>query len=82
MIGIAELAKIDVDPDVVRIGACARHTAFHTPAIPGLTGALLRMLVHYIAHYPIRVSGTTSAPNALSLHANAINDMCGRALKG
>ena len=56
--GIAELGKIDVDPNVVRIGACARHAAFQTDAIPGPTGALLRMVVRYIAHYPIRVRGT------------------------
>src|ERR1035438_3987084 len=55
--GIAELGKIDVGPDIVRIRACARHAAFHTDAIPGPTGALLRMVVRYIAHYPIRVRG-------------------------
>jgi carbon-monoxide dehydrogenase medium subunit len=56
--GIADLGKIDVDPDVVRIGACVRHAAFHTDAIPGPTGVLLRKVVRYIAHYPIRVRGT------------------------
>jgi carbon-monoxide dehydrogenase medium subunit len=56
--GIAELAKIDIGPEVLRIPACVRHATFQGDAVHGPTGALLRKVVHYIAHYPIRVRGT------------------------
>lgn len=56
--GIAELGKVTVDGDAIRIGACVRHAYFETADIPGPTGALLRKVVRHIAHYPIRTRGT------------------------
>src|ERR1035437_6862721 len=56
--GISELAKLTVSGGVVTIGACVRHAAFESDALPGATGALLRKVVQNIAHYPIRVRGT------------------------
>jgi carbon-monoxide dehydrogenase medium subunit len=55
---IEELCQITVEGRMVRIGACVRHAAFETNTIPGPTGALLRNVVHNIAHYPIRTRGT------------------------
>jgi carbon-monoxide dehydrogenase medium subunit len=56
--GIAELASISVKDGVLTIGACVRHAAFESEAVPGPTGALLRKVVRHIAHHPIRTRGT------------------------
>ena len=56
--GIAELAALTATDDVIKIGACVRHSAFEGDALPGITGALLRKVVQNIAHYPIRTRGT------------------------
>jgi carbon-monoxide dehydrogenase medium subunit len=57
--GIASLASIVVDDNVVRIGACVRHAAFGLPeAVPGPTGVLLSKVMRNIAHPPIRARGT------------------------
>jgi len=56
--GIAELAKLTANDGVITIGACVRHAAFESEALPGATGALLRKVVQNIAHYPIRTRGT------------------------
>jgi carbon-monoxide dehydrogenase medium subunit len=56
--GIAELARLSVNDDVLTIGACVRHAAFESEAVPGPTGALLREVVRHIAHHPIRTRGT------------------------
>jgi carbon-monoxide dehydrogenase medium subunit len=56
--GIAELAALQATSDLVSIGACVRHAAFESDALPGATGALLRKVVENIAHYPIRTRGT------------------------
>lgn len=56
--GIAELAALTVDGNTLKIGACVRHAAFDSDTVPGATGALLRKVVHNIAHYPIRTRGT------------------------
>ena len=55
---IPELSKLSVNDSVVRIGATVRHAAFEGDAVKGETGALLRKVVHNIAHYPIRTRGT------------------------
>ena len=55
---IEELGKIACDGDVLRIGACVRHAAFHKPVVEGPLGALLAHVARHIAHYPIRVRGT------------------------
>jgi carbon-monoxide dehydrogenase medium subunit len=56
--GIAELAKLSVEGEVIRIGACVRHAAFDSDALTGSTGGLLREVVRNVAHYPIRTRGT------------------------
>ena len=57
--GIADLNRIDVDGDRVRIGAGVRHAAFEAAgAVPGVTGVWLGRAVRHIAHYPIRTRGT------------------------
>ena len=56
--GIAELAGMSVNDGVLTIGACVRHAAFESEAVPGATGALLRKVVRHIAHHPIRTRGT------------------------
>jgi carbon-monoxide dehydrogenase medium subunit len=56
--GIAELARLSVKDSVLTIGACVRHAAFESDALPGPTGALLRKVVRHIAHHPIRTRGT------------------------
>jgi aerobic carbon-monoxide dehydrogenase medium subunit len=56
--GLVELSHLAIEADVVRIGACVRHAAFHGNGVPGPTGRLLRDVVRYIGHYPIRVRGT------------------------
>ena len=56
--GIAELATLKVEGDTLHIGACVRHAAFDSDTVSGATGALLRKVVHNIAHYPIRTRGT------------------------
>lgn len=57
--GIAELNRIDIEGDIVRIGAGVRHAAFEAAgAVPGATGVWLGRVVRHIAHYPIRTRGT------------------------
>jgi aerobic carbon-monoxide dehydrogenase medium subunit len=56
--GVAELASLSVKDGVLAIGACVRHAAFDSGAVPGPTGALLRKVVRHIAHHPIRTRGT------------------------
>jgi carbon-monoxide dehydrogenase medium subunit len=56
--GIRELEGVTVNNDSLRIGACARHAYFESDQIPGRLGGLLREVVRFIAHYPIRQRGT------------------------
>lgn len=56
--GIDELGVVSMNGSVISIGACVRHAAFEGVAVKGVTGALLRKVVHNIAHYPIRTRGT------------------------
>lgn len=55
---VAGLDRLAVDGNVLSIGACVRHAAFHHPAVAGPTGALLAAVAAHIAHYPIRMRGT------------------------
>src|SRR5215468_6866475 len=71
--GIAELSRIAVEDGVLSIGACVRHAAFDTDAVPGTTGALLRKVVRNIAHYPIRTRGTFGGSIA---HADPASEWC------
>jgi aerobic carbon-monoxide dehydrogenase medium subunit len=56
--GIGELEGVSIDGDSLRIGACTRHAYFESDEIPGRLGVLLRKVVRFIAHYPIRQRGT------------------------
>src|SRR5215469_1127385 len=71
--GIAELSRIAVEDGVLSIGACVRHAAFDTDAVPGPTGALLRKVVRNVAHYPIRTRGTFCGSIA---HADPASEWC------
>ena len=70
---IEELGKIARDGDVLRIGACVRHAAFHRPVVEGPLGALLAQVARHIAHYPIRVRGTFCGSLA---HADPASEWC------
>jgi aerobic carbon-monoxide dehydrogenase medium subunit len=56
--GIRELDGVSIAGDRLRIGACTRHAYFESDKIPGRLGDLLRKVVRFIAHYPIRRRGT------------------------
>jgi carbon-monoxide dehydrogenase medium subunit len=56
--GVDEFSQVRVEDDVLVIGACVRHAAFHVPVEPGPLGRLLVRVVHDIAHDPIRQRGT------------------------
>jgi carbon-monoxide dehydrogenase medium subunit len=56
--GIRELDRVVINGDRLRIGACTRHAYFESDKIPGRLGDLLRKVVRFIAHYPIRQRGT------------------------
>jgi carbon-monoxide dehydrogenase medium subunit len=71
--GIAELARMTVSDGVLTIGACVRHAAFESDAVPGATGALLRQVVRHIAHHPIRTRGTFCGSIA---HADPASEWC------
>ncbi len=71
--GIAELAQLTVAGSALTIGACVRHAAFESEAVPGPTGALLRNVVRHIAHYPIRTRGTFCGSIA---HADPASEWC------
>jgi carbon-monoxide dehydrogenase medium subunit len=55
---IAELRGMNVHVGVLRVRACVRHYEFELPGVPEPTGALLRKMAKFIAHYPIRQRGT------------------------
>jgi aerobic carbon-monoxide dehydrogenase medium subunit len=56
--GISELDGVSTAGDHLRIGACTRHAYFESDKVPGRLGDLLRKVVRFIAHYPIRQRGT------------------------
>jgi aerobic carbon-monoxide dehydrogenase medium subunit len=55
---IRELEGVSIERDCLRIRACTRHAYFESNKIPGRLGDLLRKVVRFIAHYPIRQRGT------------------------
>jgi carbon-monoxide dehydrogenase medium subunit len=71
--GIAELDYLREEKGVLRIGALARHAAFHRPVAGGPTGKLLSEVVQHIAHYPIRMRGTFVGSIA---HADPASEWC------
>jgi carbon-monoxide dehydrogenase medium subunit len=71
--GIGELEFIRVEDQNIRIGALARHAAFHRPVAEGPTGTLLAQVVQHIAHYPIRQRGTFAGSVA---HSDPASEWC------
>jgi carbon-monoxide dehydrogenase medium subunit len=67
------LDRLAVDGDVLSIGACVRHRAFHKPVVDGVLGQLLAYVVKHIAHYPIRMRGTFCGSLA---HADPASEWC------
>ena len=70
---IAGFDRLAVEGDRLSIAPCVRHAAFHQPAAPGPTGALLARVVAHIAHYPIRLRGTFCGSLA---HADPASEWC------
>lgn len=71
--GVAELARLAVDGERLRIGATVRHAAFERPLEMGPLGELLAQVVHHIAHKPIRARGTFCGSVA---HADPASEWC------
>jgi len=71
--GIAELDFLRTEGKTLRIGALARHAAFHRPVVAGPTGTLLSTVAKHIAHYPIRMRGTFAGSIA---HADPASEWC------
>ena len=74
--GIGELDYVRVENGELRIGALARHAAFHEAVEPGPLGRLLATVVQSIAHLPIRTRGTFCGSIA---HADASSEWCATA---
>ena len=55
---VTGLDGLAVRDGMLRIGARARHAAFHRPVQEGPLGTMLAAVVRHIAHYPIRLRGT------------------------
>jgi carbon-monoxide dehydrogenase medium subunit len=70
---VAGFDRLAVEGDTLSIASCVRHAAFHLPAAPGPTGALLAKVVAHIAHYPIRLRGTFCGSLA---HADPASEWC------
>jgi carbon-monoxide dehydrogenase medium subunit len=70
---VAGLDRLAVEGDVLSVGACVRHAAFHRPVVEGPTGPLLSRVVRDIAHYPIRLRGTFCGSLA---HADPASEWC------
>src|SRR5258707_1446785 len=67
------LDRLAIDGDYLSIGARVRHGAFHKPAIDGVLGKLLSVVVSHIPHYPIRMRGTFCGSLA---HADPASEWC------
>jgi carbon-monoxide dehydrogenase medium subunit len=70
---VAGLDRIAVDGNFLSVGACVRHAAFHKSVVNGPLGQLLSVVVHHIAHYPIRMRGTFCGSLA---HADPASEWC------
>jgi aerobic carbon-monoxide dehydrogenase medium subunit len=71
--GVEGLDRLEVEGNVLSIGACVRHAAFHRPAFGGVTSRLLSFVSRHIAHYPIRTRGTFCGSLA---HADPSSEWC------
>jgi carbon-monoxide dehydrogenase medium subunit len=67
------LDRIAVDGQFLSIAARVRHAAFHKSVVDNPLGKLLTTVVHYIAHYPIRMRGTFCGSLA---HADPASEWC------
>jgi aerobic carbon-monoxide dehydrogenase medium subunit len=70
---VAELAHIHHHDGTVSIGALVRHATFEGDTVSGTLGRLLRLVVHNIAHAPIRTRGTLCGSVA---HADPASEWC------
>lgn len=71
--GVEGLDRLAVDGDMLSVGACVRHAAFHRPVTDRPLGRLLTYVSHHIAHYPIRMRGTFCGSLA---HADPASEWC------
>jgi carbon-monoxide dehydrogenase medium subunit len=55
---VPEFDRLDATGSALMVGPLVRHRAFGSDAVPGPLGDLLRLVVHHIAHPPIRARGT------------------------
>ena len=67
------LDRITSDGNILSIGACVRHAAFHKPVVDNPLGRLLTTIARHIAHYPIRMRGTFCGSLA---HADPASEWC------
>jgi carbon-monoxide dehydrogenase medium subunit len=67
------LDRIMTEGQVLSIGACVRHAAFHKPVVDNPLGRLLTAVARHIAHYPIRMRGTFCGSLA---HADPASEWC------
>jgi aerobic carbon-monoxide dehydrogenase medium subunit len=67
------LDRLDVDDEMLVIGARVRHAAFHKPVLAGPLGQILSFVARHIAHYPIRMRGTFCGSLA---HADPSSEWC------
>ena len=70
---VAGLDRIMTEGQVLSIGACVRHAAFHKSVVDNPLGKLLTTVVRHIAHYPIRMRGTFCGSLA---HADPASEWC------
>ena len=56
--GVAGFDRLERRDGMLHVGPLVRHRAFESDAVPKALGALLRRVVHHIAHPPIRARGT------------------------
>jgi aerobic carbon-monoxide dehydrogenase medium subunit len=65
--------RLEVQGEMLVIGARVRHAAFHTPVVDGPLGQALSFVARHIAHYPIRMRGTFCGSLA---HADPSSEWC------
>lgn len=71
--GISALSGVSTTGNELRIGALTRHSHFETPVANGPLGKLLSVVMHHIAHAPIRTRGTFCGSLA---HADPASEWC------
>jgi aerobic carbon-monoxide dehydrogenase medium subunit len=74
---LEDLARVDVEGSVLRIGALTRHRRLERPVAPGALGEVLPRVARYVGHLPIRTRGTFGGSLA---HADPAAEWCLAAL--